>query len=373
MRNIPLIDLSYQWKSLRHETLTAIEQVLDRGQYILGPQSERLEREVAAKSGQKHGIGVANGTDALMLSLAACGVGRGDEVITTPFTFFATVESILLLGATPVFADVNPQTFNLDPSEVEKKITSRTKAILPVHLYGQMADMPALRALADQHGLRIIEDACQAIGATYQGQGIGHWGDVATMSFYPTKNLGACGDAGMILTSDDTLADKLRLLRVHGSKQRYHHDAVGWNSRLDEIQAAILRVKLTRFDEWTAQRIRIAERYHAAFAHLGFQLPLATREAHHVYHLYTITLDQRDAFKAYLQAHGVGSDVYYPIPMHLQNAMRAYGFKQGDFPVAESLSTHCLSLPLYPGLTADDQAYVIAIVQQYFQNSSRKV
>ncbi|MGZ6550710.1 MAG: DegT/DnrJ/EryC1/StrS family aminotransferase, partial [Tumebacillaceae bacterium] len=252
MRNIPLIDLSYQWKSLRKETMAAIEQVLDRGQYILGPQSGLLEEEVAARSGQKHGIGVANGTDALVLALAACGVGRGDEVITTPFTFFATVEAILLLGATPVFADVDKQTFNISASSVEKAITPRTKAILPVHLYGQMADMPALRALADRYGLRVIEDACQAIGATWQGQGIGRWGDAATWSFYPTKNLGAYGDAGMILTSDDALADQLRILRVHGSKQRYHHDTVGWNSRLDEIQAAILRVKLTRFDEWTA-------------------------------------------------------------------------------------------------------------------------
>ncbi|MGZ4163691.1 MAG: DegT/DnrJ/EryC1/StrS family aminotransferase [Tumebacillaceae bacterium] len=367
MRNIPLIDLSYQWKSLRKETMAAIEQVLDRGQYILGPQSGLLEEEVAARSGQKHGIGVANGTDALVLALAACGVGRGDEVITTPFTFFATVESILLLGATPVFADVDKQTFNISASSVEKAITPRTKAILPVHLYGQMADMPALRALADRYSLRVIEDACQAIGATWQGQGIGHWGDAATLSFYPTKNLGAYGDAGMILTSDDALADKLRILRVHGSKQRYHHDTVGWNSRLDEIQAAILRVKLTRFDEWTAHRIALAERYNAAFAHLDLQLPLAAPHAGHVYHLYTVVTDQRDALKSHLQAHGISSDVYYPIPMHLQKAMQPYGFQKGDFPVAERLAEQCLSLPLYPGMVQEDQDRVIDAVQQYFK------
>lgn len=366
MNPIPLVDISPQWEELRTQILLKIQDVLDQREYILGKQVSSLERQIADICGRRHGIGVANGTDALILALHAFGIGPGDEVITTPFSFFATAGSIIRVGATPVFADVNPRTFNLDPVEVEKRITPRTKAIIPVHVFGLMADMPLIRKLADDNGLKVIEDACQAIGAEREGNKIGYWADATALSFYPTKNLGGCGDGGMILLSDDDIAERIRRLRVHGSDQRYIHKEVGWNSRLDEVQAAILNVKLTYLEKWTEERRARALRYNAAFENLPFDCPFSPDSTRHVYHLYTILTERRDELRQALKVEGISSDVYYPIPLHLQEALRNLGYQLGDMPVAEYLSDHCLSLPLYPGMRTGDQERVIEQVTHFF-------
>ncbi|OFW75993.1 MAG: transcriptional regulator [Alicyclobacillus sp. RIFOXYA1_FULL_53_8] len=367
MKPISLIDLSRQWNELESELVAAIYKVMQNGQYILAEEVSRLEQEVAEFSGVAHGIGVANGTDALILALRAFGIGPGDEVLTTPFTFFATAEAILQLGARPVFVDVDPQTFNLNIEEAEKRITSRTKAIVPVHLFGQMANMPALRRLADQHRLKIIEDACQAIGAKWGTHGVGALGDAAAVSFFPTKNLGGFGDGGMVLLSDDEAAQRIRRLRVHGSEKKYVHAELGWNSRLDELQAAVLRVKLRRLSTWTEQRRNLASRYNQALAGLPVDTPQVPVEAYHVYHLYTIVTQQQTKLQRYLQSSGIGCGVYYPLPLHLQPALSSLGYKKGDFPNAEYLSTHCLSLLLYPGMTEEEQNTVVEEIQHFFQ------
>jgi dTDP-4-amino-4,6-dideoxygalactose transaminase len=367
MNRVPQIDLTAQMKDVQHDLFDAVEEVLLSGQFVLGQNVSLLENEIAQFCGTKHGIGVANGTDALVLSLAAFNIGPGDEVITTPFTFFATVEAILRVGATPVFADVDRNTFNINVDEIERHITRKTKAILPVHLFGLMADMPAIRRLADAHGLIVIEDGCQAIGAQWEGHGLGHYGDAAVLSFFPTKNLSTCGDGGMILLSNDETAKRLRRLRIHGSERKYEHEEIGWNSRLDELHAAILRVKLRKLNEWNQNRRHLAERYNHGLKNLPLILPTTPDSAEHVFHLYTVLSDRRDDLMAFLTSNGIGCGVYYPVPMHLQRAVRSLGYNEGDFPVAENLSKHALSLPMFPELNVDDQDFVIEKICLFFQ------
>ena len=366
MDRYPLIDLGPQYRLVRSDVLAAVEGVLDGGQYILGDEVRELERAMAAYCGTEAAVAVGNGTDAIALLLRAFDVGPGDEVITTPFTFFATAEAILEAGATPVFADVDPRTFLLTPDAVERRVSARTRAVLLVHLFGQMPDMAAMRALTERHNLHLFEDACQAVGATWDGHGIGSLGDGAALSFFPTKNLGGCGDGGMVLLHDRERAERIRRLRAHGSARRYEHEEVGCNSRLDEIQAAILRRKLRHLEAWTEERIALAERYGELLQGLPLVLPLRAERSRHVYHLYTVRTPHRDALSDALAAAGIESRAYYPIPLHLQPALAALGHRAGDFPVAEELSREVLSLPLYPGLGAEAQAFISARVREFF-------
>jgi len=365
VKKIPLVDLSYPLKTQRAELLESVERVLDQGQYILAKEVKALEDEIARYSGVRHAVAVGNGTDALVLLLKSFDIQPGDEVITTPFTFFATAESIVQLGAIPVFADVDEKTYLLTVDEIEKRITSRTKAILVVHLFGQMVDMTAMKRLAEAYHIHLFEDACQAIGAKWDDHGIGSLSDGATISFFPTKNLGTYGDGGMILVQDEERAQRLRRLRAHGSVRKYVHLEMGWNSRLDELHAAMLRVKLTRLEEWTEHRITIAKRYDDSFQQLALSIPGKQEKARHVYHLYTVTHPRRDVLKQALADCGIETGVYYPVPLHLQEALRSYGYREGDFPVAERLSKEVLSLPLYPGMEASDQETVIEAIQTF--------
>lgn len=369
MGEVPVIDLSYQWRAVKTESLSVLEEVLNQGQYILGKHVAALEREIALYTGNRFAIGVGNGTDALVLALHALGVGQGDEVITTPFTFFATAEAIVSVGATPVFADVDPKTFVITAETVKEKITAKTKVILPVHIFGLMADMKKMQQVAKENGLMIVEDACQAIGAKWNSQGIGVYSDAAAVSFFPTKNLGAFGDGGMVLVQDEEVASHIKCLRVHGSAHKYMHTERGWNSRLDEIQAALLRIKLKKLDEWTKQRQVQAARYQEFLKELPIQLPAPSREAEHVYHLYTILAHNRDGLKQYLASRQIGSSVYYPLPLHLQPALVQLGYQEGALPAAESTSKHCLSLPLYPGMTEQQQDEVIDAIKAYFMDA----
>ncbi len=366
MKNIPLVDLSKQWITLKPELMARIERVLDKGQYILGEEVAALENEVASYCGARCGIAVGNGTDALVLMLRAFDIGPGDEVITTPFTFFATAEAIVQAGAKPVFADVDPKTFLLTAAEVEKHITSKTKAILVVHLFGQMADMYELLPLARLHKLYLFEDACQAIGATWNGYGIGTLSDAAAISFFPTKNLSTYGDGGMILVRDEERSLRLQRLRKHGSVRKYEHEEIGWNSRLDELHAAILRVKLTHLDEWTEERIKHASRYTESLQDVPISTPSAYSQNRHVYHLYTVVTEHRDALMQSLAKFGIQSGIYYTVPLHLQVALRGLGYQKGDFPVTERLCREVLSLPLFPEMKSDEQNFVIDRIRKFF-------
>lgn len=367
MKRIPQIDLTAQANAMRPELMRAVEDVLFGGLYVLGQNVSALEDEIAAYCGVDYGVAVANGTDAIVLSLAAFGIGPGDEVITTPFTFFATVEGILRVGATPVFVDVEPDTFNIDVSDIERHITPRTRAILPVHIFGLMANMPEIQRIAEVHGLVVIEDACQAIGAAWDGHGIGHHSHAAVLSFFPTKNLGAYGDGGMILVSDRLISQRLRRLRIHGSERKYEHEELGWNSRLDELQAGMLRVKLRKLSQWNQNRRQLAQRYHAGLNNAPLKLPLAPQQAEHVYHLYTLVCERRDELKDYLSSRGIGCGVYYPTPMHLQRATQSLSYTVGDFPHAEYLSKHVLSIPMFPELQREDQDCVIETILDFFR------
>lgn len=364
--------LAVQNQTLRDELFRAIGEVIDRGSFILGRNVHDLEAEAAGFTDTRNGIGVASCSDALYLSLLACGIGSGDEVITTPFTFFATAGAIARAGAKPVFADIEPDTWSIDPALIEGAITPRTKAVIAVHLYGCPADMDPILGLAQEHGLSVIEDAAQAMGAEYKGKRVGSLGDAGCFSFFPTKNLGAFGDGGMVVTNDPEIAERLRLLRVHGAKPKYHHHFLGCNSRLDELQAAILRVKLPYLDTWNQRRREIASQYDALLKEtLGsvgeeLRLPVEPGYAHHVYHQYTIQTSRRDRLQAFLQAHGVGSAVYYPVPMHLQKVFADLGYRAGDFPVAEAACREVLSLPMFPELTGEEIAYVVAKIAEFF-------
>jgi dTDP-4-amino-4,6-dideoxygalactose transaminase len=375
---IQQLDLVAQYKNIKKEIDEAILKVLDKGEFILGQEVKALEESIANFVGVKHAIGVASGTDALLLSLMAIGIKPGDEVITTPFTFFATAGSIARLGARPVFVDIELDTYNIDPNKLEdllnKSYNSRMKAIIPVHLYGQCADMDPINELARKYNLKVIEDAAQSIGATYKGKQSGSLGNTGCFSFFPSKNLGAYGDGGMVVTNDDEIAEKTRLLRVHGAKPKYYHSIVGINSRLDEIQAAILNIKFKYLPEWIEQKREKAELYNKLFKeNLGDKVvtPYEAPYNYHTYHQYTIRVQERDALKQYLSDSGIGTAVYYPLPLHLQKCFENLGYKIDDFPISEMASKEVLSLPIYPELEESEQEEVVEEISEFFGKGER--
>lgn len=366
---IPIVNPKAQNLALKDEIAAAVQAVFDSGAFVLGPNMVALEAEIAEVCEAKHGIAVNSGTDALVIALAAAGVGPGDEVITTPFTFVATTEAIMIVGAKPVYADIDPADFNLDPAEVEKKITSKTKAMLPVHLYGQCADATRLGEIARKHGLKVVYDGAQAIGSTHKGRGIGAYADASTLSFYPTKNLGACGDGGMVLTSSEEVFKLAKSLRFHGQgdigrDSTYTYEHVGYCTRLDEIQAAVLRVKLGYIGKWNAARKAIADFYIERLSGLPLQLPIPKAENNHIYHQFTIRFARRNELAAKLAERGIGSKVFYPSPLHLEYAYKPLGYKPGDFPVAEKAAAEVLSLPMFPELTREQMEQVAAGVRE---------
>lgn len=363
---VPFLNLAAQSAALKSELLPVIEKVLVGAHYILGPNVAALEEEIAAYSATRFGIGVNSGSDALTLALRALEIGPGDEVITTPFTYIAPAESIHQMGARIVFADINPKTFLIDPADVARRITPRTKAIIPVHLFGQAAAMDELNALAERRRIQLVEDCAQAIGATHRGQPVGGLGRLGCFSFYPTKNLGADGDGGMVVTNDEALAKRLKMLRVHGIERRYFHDLHGYNSRLDELQAAILRVKLPYLKAWNARRGELAARYSAGLACLPLELPVTVPGNSHIFHVYAILADRRDELQQFLAERGVPTIIYYPHPLHLQVVYADLGFHPGDFPIAEAVSRRVLPLPMYPELTEEQVDYVVTQVRSFF-------
>lgn len=363
---IPISDPKGGLLPIQEDILKEIQEVMQSGHYIMGPKVRELEAKVADKLDVSDTIAVGNGTDALVLTLHAFGIGSGDEVITTPFTFFATAEAISKVGATPVFADVERKTFNLDPKKIKGKVTPATKAIIPVHLFGQPAEMDEINKIAKAHDLIVIEDACQAFGAKYKGEEAGSLGHAACFSFFPTKNLGTMGDGGMVTTSDPELAQRIRTLRVHGSNKKYHHDEVGYNSRLDELHAAILLTGLRHIDSWNRQRGLLASRYYRRLKDLSIvQLPEQRQHLKHVFHLYCIQTDNRKALMEHLRGLHIQTGIYYPRCMHLQVVYQHLGYQMGDFPVAEALSKHLFAIPLYPGLSYEQQNAVIAALKSY--------
>jgi dTDP-4-amino-4,6-dideoxygalactose transaminase len=369
---IPLLDLNRQYEAIAAEVNPAVLSVLSSHQYILGPEVRELEREIASYCDSKYAVGCASGSDALLLAFMALDIGPGGEVITTPFSFFATAGSIARLGAKPVFVDIDPVTFNIDPALVEPAVTGSTKAILPVHLFGQCAEMEPIDAVASRHGVPVIEDAAQAIGSQYHGKRAGSLALMATLSFYPTKNLGGVGDGGMITTSDEAISRKLTALRAHGAVTKYFHDMLGINSRLDSIQAAVLRVKLRHLDQWAEARRHNAEAYNAMFAQSGLlerglvHLPTEAKDRLHIYNQFVIRADRRDELRDFLKEQGVGSEVYYPLPLHLQPCFSSFGYKQGQFPVAEAACKEALALPVFPELSLDELHYVVGAVRSFY-------
>ena len=363
---IPVLDLRAQYRSIREEMDAAVQDVLESGVFILGPNVKALEGEVAQLCGCEFGVGVASGTDSLRLAMDALEIGPGDEVITTPFTFIASANTISRAGARPVFVDIDPRTFNLNPLQIEQAITGRTKAILPVHLFGQLADMDALTELAARYHLPLIEDSAQAIGATYKGQPACSFGIIGCLSFYPTKNLGAYGDAGMAVTCNPDMADRLDVLRRHGGRIKYFHERLGYNSRLDELQAAVLRVKLRHLGAWTEARGQVAARYNELLAGLPVTTPQEAPGMHHVYHQYTIRTPRRDELHAFLKDKGIGTMIYYPLPLHLQEMYAHLGQGEGSFPGAEHAAREVLSLPMYPELTEEQIQEVTRATGQFF-------
>jgi len=365
--NVPFLDLKRQYASIKEELDQAVFSVLSHTKFILGPEVQGFEEKVAQYCGTKFAVGVASGTDALLLSLRACGVGTGDEVITTGFSFFATAGVISRLGAIPVYVDIDPDTYNMAPDKIEEKITSKTKAIMPVHLFGQCADMDPIMEIARKHKIKVVEDAAQAIGSEYKGKKAGNLSDFGCFSFFPSKNLGAAGDGGMVVTNDQEMADLVRILRVHGSKPKYYHSIVGYNSRLDALQAAILGVKLKYLDGWTKKRREHAEVYNAAFKDIDVVTPKEEEFNYHIYNQYTIALKKRDRLREVLKEKGVGHDVYYPVPLHLQECYRSLGYKEGDLPVTEEKAGEVVSIPVYPELTEEEQSFVIETVKKTVQ------
>ncbi|MFO0891530.1 MAG: DegT/DnrJ/EryC1/StrS family aminotransferase [Isosphaeraceae bacterium] len=371
--SVPALNLRAQYETIRDEIEPVVRSVLESQMFVLGPEVASLEAEVADYCGAAHGIGCASGSDALLLPLMALEIGPGDEVITSPYTFFATGGAIWRTGARPVFVDVEPDTYNIDPELIEAAITPRTRAIIPVHLYGQTADMGPIREIAQRHRLAILEDAAQAIGAAYHGSRAGTLGDVAAFSFYPSKNLGGFGDGGMMTTDDPGLARRMARLRVHGMEPKYHHHEVGFNSRLDAFQAAVLRVKLRHLDEWTDARRAVAERYRNLFASHGLDgrlgLPSERPGHFHVYNQFVIRVPAilRDRLREELTARKIGTEIYYPIPLHLQVCFSALGHRPGDFPRAESAARETIALPMYPELTDAEQRYVVGAIHQFIE------
>ncbi len=364
---VPFIDLERQHKPIKNDLMQAFERVLDSNKFILSDEVRKFEEEIASYAKTKHAIGVSNCTNALLLSLRALGIGPGDEVITTPFTFVATAEVIALVGAKPVFCDIDRKTFNIDAGSIKECVSARTRAIMPVHLYGQAADMTRIMRVAQDHRLKVIEDMAQAIGAKYNGQMVGNFGDTACISFYVTKNLNALGDAGMILTNDGNLATKIRAYRVHGASKKYHHDFLGHNDRLDAMQAAFLRIKLKYLDNWNAQRRRIAKKYDDALRDV-VATPFIREDNESVYHQYTIRAARRDELAKYLNEKGIATAIHYPVPLHVQPAFKYLGYKVGDFPIAEKAAAEVLSLPIQQDLTDTEVEYVIKYVRQFYNN-----
>jgi len=365
---IPFFDITKQNDSLKEEIERAVKQVINSGRYILGENVAALEKEVAAYCGTKFAIGVASGTDAIHLALKACGVGPGDEVLLSPFTFVATAEAIAYCGATPVFVDIEPNTFNLDPTKLKSHITNKTKAILPVHLYGQSCEMDKIMDIAREHNLKVIEDCAQAAGAELKGQKVGNFGDAGCFSFFPTKNLGCFGDGGMITVNDEKIADEIKVLRGHGSRKTYHYDIIGYNSRLDELQAAILRVKLPHLDSYINSRRKNADYYRENLKGIpGFALPHELKNSLHTYNQFTLRAKDRDSLFEFLKGKSISSMVYYPLSLHLQHAFVGLNHKKGDFPESEKAQETVLSLPIFPELSEEQVLNVCQAIQEYFK------
>jgi len=362
---IPLVDLTAQYHSIKKEIDDAVMTTLESGHFILGPAVSRFEESVASYLGVKHAIGLASGTDALVLALRALNIGAGDEIIMPAYTFFATAGTVMSVGARPVFVDVDPQDYQIDVGKIKSAITSKTKAIIPVHLYGHPSEMNPILEIAREHGLKVIEDNAQGFGAEYLGKKTGSFGEIGCLSFFPTKNLGAFGDAGMVVTNDSALAERMRMLRTHGWKKKYYSEEVGYNSRLDAMQAAILQAKLPHVDSWNEKRRQISQRYSSMLASLAISVPVERSWGRHVYHLYIVRTPRRDELQAFLKQKGIASEVYYPLPPHLSVPCRKFGYKEGDFPQAESASRETLALPLYPELTQSQQDEVIAAVREF--------
>ncbi len=376
--NIPLLDLKAQHDPIHDEILTAISEKIRAQNFILGKEVERLEQQVSSYCGCEFGIGVSSGTDALLVSLMALGIGLDDEVITTDFSFFATAGVISRVGAKPVFVDIDPETYNIDPAKIENAITPKTKAIIPVHLYGQCAEMAPIMALAEKYDLAVVEDAAQAIGAEDRdGRRAGGLGALGCLSFFPTKNLGAFGDGGMVVTNDSSLAEKVRCLRVHGSSPKYYHKIIGGNFRLDTLQAAVLNVKLNYLDDWTRQRQKNAEQYARIFKDSGLEkdqeiyLPAAVYKDkgtphYHIYNQFVIRVPDRDRLREYLKSNGISTEIYYPLPFHLQECFHPLSYREGDFPVAEKAAQETLALPIYPDLTEEMQKEVVRKIKEFY-------
>lgn len=371
---VPLLDLRAQYSIIKADLESAIAEVMQSQQFILGPKVEDCEKLIAQYCGCAHAIGVSSGSDALLACLMAENIGRGDEVITTPYTFFATVGAIARVGATPIFVDIDPVTFNLNTTEVESKVSTKTRAIIPVHLYGQMADMDPIMSIAQKYGLIVIEDAAQAIGAKYKGRNagsIGHWG---CFSFFPSKNLGAAGDGGMVVTQESDRADKLKSLRAHGSKPKYHHKIIGGNFRLDALQAAIVSVKLRHLDQWTVDRQKNARKYTELFSDAGivssgvktgFVIVPCIKTDHHIFNQYVIRVARRDQLLEWLKRKGIGTEIYYPVPMHLQECFSYLGYGVGAFPESERAANETMALPIYPELSEDQIRYVVDCIRDF--------
>jgi dTDP-4-amino-4,6-dideoxygalactose transaminase len=367
---VPLLDLQAQYETLRDELRTAALRVMDSQQFVLGPDVKLLEDEIASYTGAKHAIACASGSDALLLALMALDIRAGDEVITTPFSFFATAAAIARVGARPIFVDIDPATYNIAAEKIEEAITAQTRAILPVHLYGQCAEMGALMEVSERYSIPVIEDAAQAIGAEEEGRQAGTFAPIGCFSFYPSKNLGGAGDGGMLTANDDELARRLRVLRVHGSEVKYYHTLLGINSRLDSLQAAVLRVKLPHLDGWSEARRANAARYDQLFADAGLLeeigLPRVRENVRHIFNQYVIRAGaRRDALREHLKQNDIGTDIYYPVPLHLQECFSYLGYKEGDFPEAERAARETIALPIYPELTLEQQSYVVETIRKF--------
>ena len=371
---VPLVDLGAQYDTIRDEVVAAVTRVCDSQRFILGPEVELVEKELAEYLSAKHAVGMSSGTDALLAIMMGLGVGPGDEVITTAYSFFAAAGSIARLGATPVFVDINPATFNIDPDAARAAMTSRTKAIVPVHRFGLSADMDPLLEAVSKHGVPIIEDACQAFGARYRGLPVGALGVAGGLSFFPSKSLGAYGDGGLIVTNDGVLAERLRLLRAHGAEPKYVHKIVGGNFRLDAMQAAILRAKLPHVSQWFEARREAASRYRHLFADadvevFGVELPVEPQDRWHTYHQYVVRAPRRDELHAHLESHGIETAIYYPVPLHRQECFASLGYSEGTLPQSEAAARTALALPMYPELTEEQQAHVVKTIAEYLRMS----
>jgi dTDP-4-amino-4,6-dideoxygalactose transaminase len=364
---VPLLDLKAQYATIKDQTIAAVAEVLESQTCIGGPKVAELEQKIAALSGCKYAVGVSSGTDALLCSLMALGIGPGDEVITTPFTFFATAGSIVRTGASPVFVDIDLQTFNIDPVLIERAVTKRTKAIMPVHLFGQLCDMDPILEIAARHGLHVVEDAAQAITSTYKGRKAGSFGTAGCFSFFPSKNLGGAGDGGMIVTNDESFHEKTALLRNHGAKPKYYHKYIGGNFRLDAIQAAILLVKLSHVDDWSAQRRRNADDYNLKLAGTEIGLPYINPVCQSIYNQYVIRVPRRDELLAYLKEKGIGAEVYYPLPLHLQECFSSLSYTAGSMPNSERTAREVIALPIYPELTGDMISHVADTILAFYE------